>query len=215
MRILALEFSSTRRSVAAIAPGHDPVEAVAAGVERNTHAFALIVDVLKKLGWKRRDIECIAVGLGPGSYTGVRVAISIAQGWQIARDVKLLGLNSADAIAEQARCEGLRGLVTCLIDAQRQEFYGAVYDLDEDAAHPVQPLHIETRAEANARAARGEVIVSPDNHPLVTRHVVPTAAVIARMASRRSDYLPGEKLEPIYLRETAFIKAPPPRFTSA
>jgi tRNA threonylcarbamoyl adenosine modification protein YeaZ len=214
MRTLALEFSSTRRSAAAIAPDGEPVEAVAASVERNTQSFALIADVLKTVHWDRRDIECIAVGLGPGSYTGVRVGISIAQGWQIARDIKLLGLSSADAIAEQARWDGLRGMVTCLIDAQRQEFYSAVYDLDDNAARTVQPLRIETMAQAAKRAAQGEVIVSPDEHAVMTRRIFPTAAVIARMASLRSDYLPGEKLEPIYLRETSFIKAPPPRFAS-
>jgi len=201
--------------VSAIAPDCEPVEAVGASVERNTQAFALIADVLKKVHWDRRDIECIAVGLGPGSYTGVRVGISIAQGWQIARDIKLLGLSSADAIAEQARCDGLRGPVTCLIDAQRQEFYSAVYDLDDNAARTVRPLRIETLAQAHERAAQGEVIVSPDEHALITRRIFPTAAVIARMASARSNYLSGEKLEPIYLRETAFIKAPPPRFASA
>jgi len=215
MRTLALEFSSTRRSAAAIAPGGELVEAVAASIERNTEAFGLIADVLKNIHWDRRDIECIAVGLGPGSYTGVRVGISIAQGWQIARSIKLLGLNSADAIAEQARCDGLRGHVTCLIDAQRQEFYSAVYDLDDNAARTVRPLQIETLAQVNERAAQGEVIVGPDDHPVITRRIFPTAAVIARMASVRSEYLPGEKLEAIYLRETAFIKAPPPRFASA
>jgi tRNA threonylcarbamoyladenosine biosynthesis protein TsaB len=215
MRTLALEFSSTRRSVAAIAPGHEPVEAVAESAERNTQAFALIADVLKKVHWDRRDIECIAAGLGPGSYTGVRVGISIAQGWQIARGIKLLGLSSADAIVEQARREGLRGHVTCLIDAQRQEFYTAVYDLDDSAARTVQPLRIETLAQANERAAQGEVIVGPDDHAVITRRIFPTAAVIVRMALMRSDYLPGEKLEPIYLRETAFVKAPPPRFAPA
>jgi tRNA threonylcarbamoyl adenosine modification protein YeaZ len=214
MRTLALEFSSTRRSVAAIAPGHEPVEAVAGGVERNTQAFALIADVMEKVHWERPDIECIAVGLGPGSYTGVRVAISIAQGWQIARGAKLLGLSSADAIAEQARCDGLRGRVTCLIDAQRQEFYSAVYELDDAAARAVQSLQIETFNQAKARAAQGEVILSPDAHVLISRRVFPTAAAIARMAAMRHDYLPGEKLEPIYLRETAFVKAPPPRFAS-
>jgi tRNA threonylcarbamoyl adenosine modification protein YeaZ len=215
MRTLALEFSSTRRSVAAIAPGREPVEAVAASVERNTQAFALIADVLKKFHWERHDVECIAVGLGPGSYTGVRVGISIAQGWQIARDVKLIGLSSVDAIAEQARCDGFRGPITCVIDAQRQEFYSAVYELDDAAARPVQPLTIKTFAQAKERAAQGAVIVSPDSHALTAHRIFPTATVIARMALMRHDYLPGERLEPIYLRETAFIKAAPPRFASA
>src|SRR4029450_13718245 len=128
----------------------------------NTQAFALIADVLKKIHWERHDVECIAVGLGPGSYTGVRVGISIAQGWQIARDVKLIGLSSADAIAEQARCDGFRGPIACLIDAQGQGVYSAVYQLDDAAARPVQPLTIETFAQAKERAAQSEVIVSPD-----------------------------------------------------
>ena len=212
MRILALEFSSTRRSVAAISPGCEPVEGVAASVERNTQAFALVADVLKKTHWDRRNIECIAVGLGPGSYTGVRVGISIAQGWQIARDVKLLGLSSADAIAEEARRDGLRGPVTCLIDAQRQEFYSAVYDLNDNAARTLQPLRIETLAQIQGRAARGEAIIGPDALPVPTRTVFPTAFAIGALARWRTDFVSGEKLEPIYLRETAFIKAPPPRF---
>jgi tRNA threonylcarbamoyl adenosine modification protein YeaZ len=215
MKILALEFSSTRRSVAVLVPGREPVEAVAVNAARDTQAFALIVDVLQKAQLKRRDVECIAVGLGPGSYTGVRVGISIAQGWQIATGVRLLGLSSADAIAEQARREGLRGAATCLIDAQRQEFYAAVYDLGDDAAHTTQPLRIEPLVQARERAGRGEVIVGPDEHPFASRRVFPTAGVLARMAALRSDYLPGEKLEPIYLREAAFVKAPPPRFVPA
>jgi len=215
MRILALEFSSTRRSVAAIAPGCEPVEAVAASAKRNTQAFALITDVLKKVHWDRHDIECIAVGLGPGSYTGVRVGISIAQGWQIATGVKLLGVSSANAIAEEARREEIRGPVTCVIDAQRQEFYVAAYELQENEARATQALRIETLAQLSERAARGEVIISPEALPVPTRTVVPTAFAVGRLARWRTDFVSGEKLEPIYLRETSFIKAPPPRFASA
>jgi hypothetical protein len=43
------------------------------------------------------------------------------------------------------------------------------------------------------------------------RLVLPRAVTIARLAATRTDFLPGEKLEPIYLRETTFVKAPPPR----
>jgi len=43
------------------------------------------------------------------------------------------------------------------------------------------------------------------------RVVLPRAVTIARLAATRTDFLPGEKLEPIYLRETTFVKAPPPR----
>src|SRR5688572_11206586 len=125
MKILALEFSSARRSVAVVTEGQ-AFEAVSETNARSTTAFALIGDVLKTSGLDRRDIDCIAIGLGPGSYTGVRVGISIAQGWQIATGVKLVGVSSADAIAEQAWRDAIRGPVTCAIDAQRQEFYTTI-----------------------------------------------------------------------------------------
>jgi tRNA A37 threonylcarbamoyladenosine modification protein TsaB len=53
----------------------------------------------------------------------------MAQGWQLARAVKLVGVSSASAIAAQGLSEGLRGLVNVVIDAQRGEFYLGAYDL--------------------------------------------------------------------------------------
>lgn len=191
-----------------------PFEAVIVDAARRTDAFALIQDGLKASRVDRRQVDCIAVGLGPGSYTGVRVGISIAQGWQIATGVKLLGLSSADAIAEQARCEGTRGSVTCVIDAQRWEFYTATYELQEDEVRAMKPLRIETVAQLQERAARCEVIIGPDALPVSSRRVFPTALAIGDLARGRTDFVSGEKLEPIYLREAAFVKAPPPRFAS-
>ena len=190
-------------------------EAVSQSNARSTDAFVLVDDALKASQLDRRDLDCIAVGLGPGSYTGVRVGISIAQGWQIATGVKLLGMSSADAISEQAHWDEMRGPVTCVIDAQRQEFYTAVYELQEEEVRAIQPLRIETLAQIKERAARGEVIIGPDELPVASRKVFPTALMIGQLARTRSDFVSGEKLEPIYLRETAFVKAPPPRFAPA
>ena len=53
-----------------------------------------------RIAWGGREaIEAIAVGLGPGSYTGIRAAIALAQGWQLAREVKTLGVSSVAAMA--------------------------------------------------------------------------------------------------------------------
>ena len=76
----------------------------------------------------------IAVGLGPGSYTGIRAAIAMAQGWQLARGVKLLGVSSAEALAAQAQAENIFGRVNLVIDAQRGEFYLATWEISGGAA---------------------------------------------------------------------------------
>src|ERR1700743_3518498 len=105
MKILALEFSSPQRSVAIVQAGESH-EALG-----SSEPFAMIDEALRDAKLEREQIDCIAVGLGPGSYTGIRSAISIAQGWQLARPIQLLGVSSANAIAAQAQAEGATGRV--------------------------------------------------------------------------------------------------------
>lgn len=213
MKILALEFSSARRSAAVRAQSREAV-AVSGDRDQSTRAFALIEEALEKAGLRRNDIECIAVGLGPGSYTGVRVAIAIAQGWHLARGIKLLGLSSADVLAEQARQEGLTGHASCVIDAQRTEFYVATYDVGANPARAIDRLHIETAKQVAERAGRGETLFGPEEGLAKNRLIFPDALVLARLAAQRNDFVRGKQLEPIYLRETSFVKAAPPRFSS-
>ena len=181
MKILALEFSSPRRSAA-----FEGKEASETGAGP-TRAFELIEKVVQG------DVDCIAVGLGPGSYTGIRVAISIAQGWQIARPIKVLGISSTEAIALQAQQDGRRGTVTIAIDAQRGEFYVVTYRISDNDLEQTVPLHL-------AKDAHGALI-----------NQYPSALALAQLAGRRSDFISADQLEPIYLRETSFVKAPPPR----
>src|ERR1035438_4492910 len=120
MTILALEFSSPQRSVAVLRTEGAVMaaEAIETGRQR-TNAFGMIEQVLAGTKIEREQIEVIAIGLGPGSYTGIRAAISLAQGWQLAfaepeqenssqtmasaqrrlaRGVKLLGVSSAECL---------------------------------------------------------------------------------------------------------------------
>ena len=180
---------------------------------RGMNAFGTIERVLAGAKIEREQIEVIAVGLGPGSYTGVRAAISIAQGWQLARGVKLLGVSSAECLAAQAQAEKILGRVNTVIDAQRNEFYLATYEITPAGRRETAPLGIVSRAEVPSRAGADGILIGPE----VTRWfpggrlVFPHAAVIAELAARRNDFTPGEKLKPIYLRETNFVKAAPAR----
>jgi len=217
MKILAVEFSSEHRSVAVAESGDDGAVAVlGTAVEilaPKTRALTLVGAALTQAGVEREQIECIAVGLGPGSYTGIRASISLAQGWQLARGVKLLGVSSVACLAAQAQSAGWRDPVTLIIDAQRSEFYLARYDLAPTVPRLVENLHLVPAEEVKRRLEAGEWVAGPEANGRFAqaRNLFPEAAMLARLAARRTDYLPGEKLEPIYLRETAFVKAPPPR----
>jgi len=210
MTILALEFSSSQRS-AAVSHHGSRAEAIEAG-GHGTNAFSLIEKVLAEAGLEREQIEVIAVGLGPGSYTGIRVALSIAQGWQLARGVKLLGISSAECLAAQAQAGKIFGRVNVVIDAQRNEFYRAAYEISPTGWGEIRPLQISALSAISPNAAANGIWIGPEATRWFPKGkiVFPTAMTLGRLAGRRSDFASGDKLAPIYLRETNFVKAPPP-----
>jgi tRNA threonylcarbamoyladenosine biosynthesis protein TsaB len=215
MNILALEFSSTQRSVALVQRQEHGL-AMAEVTERGAPAMrplAMIEEALRQAQLEREQIAGIAVGLGPGSYTGIRAAIALAQGWELALGVKLLGISSADAVAAEAQAEGVRGPAGVVIDAQRGEFYLGLYELTERTFRSVEPLRLAARAEVQAALAAGKTLVGPELTQWFAegRRVFPRGAVLGHLAMGRTDFVPGEKLEPIYLRPVQFVQAPPPR----
>jgi|ERR1051326_248510 tRNA threonylcarbamoyl adenosine modification protein YeaZ len=224
MKILALEFSSPQRSVAVVqAPvarqAAHAAPAVSEVIEtggRTTKAIGMIEEALRDAQLEREQIECVAVGLGPGSYTGIRAAIAFAQGWQLARGIKLLGISSVECIAEQAQADGLTGTINIIIDAQRNEFYLGQYSLVEKGWVAPEPLRLATVAEVQQIERAGQTLVGPEVIKWFPggQILFPRAAILGQLALRRGDFVSGEKLEPIYLRETTFVKAPPPRIIS-
>ena len=212
MKILSLEFSSERRSVAIVVDG-DMRSTVEESGGRSTRAFALIERALGEAKLDRDEIECVAVGLGPGSYAGIRVAISIAQGWQVARGIRLLGVSSVECIAAQAQSAKLHGRINVLIDAQRDEFYLAAYEVGEQSLRPIEPLRLIRMEEAGTLGAGGRLLIESDLLPRFPqgRVMLPDAGMLGRLASKRTDFVSGDRLEPIYLRESTFVKAPPAR----
>jgi tRNA threonylcarbamoyladenosine biosynthesis protein TsaB len=222
MKILAFEFSSPQRSVAIVQPpasaGPHAAPSVSEVIEtggRATKAIGMIEEALRDAQLEREQIDCVAVGLGLGSYSGIRASIAFAQGWQLARNVKLLGISSVECIANQASADGMAGSINIVIDAQRNEFYLAQYTLTEKAWTELQPLRLATFAEVQQIERAGQTLIGPEVTKWFPggRIVFPRAAVLGQIALRRNDFVPGEKLEPIYLRETTFVKAPPPRIT--
>ena len=258
MNILALEFSSEQRSAAVVQtrPGglSQVVGSTTTAAARTVQALSLIDQALRQANARRDQVEGIVVGLGPGSYTGIRVAIAVAQAWQLARGVALWGVSSADGIAAQARHAGCYGTLHVVIDAQRNEFYHAVYEVSAVTTVELSPLRLARRDEIERLAANGALVVGPEAERRLPagRVVFPHAAVLVELLVRGLERGPpagrqpnpsesavpearaagltggeqiptgpaafqegggvsGEKLEPIYLRETSFVKAPPSR----
>jgi tRNA threonylcarbamoyl adenosine modification protein YeaZ len=180
---------------------------------RASHVFGLVDTALKAAAMEREAVECVAVGIGPGSYTGIRSSISVAQGWQLARGIRLLGISSVECLAAQARVLGWLGEIHVVVDAQRSDLYLATYEVSQVAVREVEALRLATQEEAQARVQRGGIVIGPEASRWFPagREFSPDAAMLAELAAGRSDFADGALLAPIYLRETSFVKAPAAR----
>jgi tRNA threonylcarbamoyladenosine biosynthesis protein TsaB len=217
VNLLVFEFSSPQRSVAVLAQrgggsGQEWFEQIESG-SGGMQPLKAVEEVLRQAHLEREQIEGVAVGLGPGSYTGIRAALALAQGWQLARGVRLMGVSSADSIAAEAFDEGLRGPVAVLIDAQRNELYCGDYELNDSGWRLTQALRVVSAAGVLAAQNNGRLLIGPE----VTRwfpdgkKISPRAVAAGKLALAGTSSVAGEKLEPIYLRPAQFVKAPPPR----
>jgi len=86
-----------------------------------------IQKVIADAGWSIKDIEAVAVTIGPGSYTGLRVGLSAAKGLCFALNIPLIAINTLEMMANAAQ-KTKADMICPLIDARRMEVFMAVYD---------------------------------------------------------------------------------------
>lgn len=100
--------------------------------EKNAHArnVTLFIDeVLKEAGIKKEDVNAVAVSMGPGSYTGLRIGTSTAKGFCYALNIPLIAVSTLQAMAVGMADEKKEKALYCpMIDARRMEVYAAVFD---------------------------------------------------------------------------------------
>lgn len=163
--------------------------------ERTSRAVTLLEDVdalLRQAGAHVRDIEALAVGIGPGSFTGVRVGLATARGLALALGIPAAGVSTLDVLAA-----GAPGAIP-VIDARRSEVF-----VLQDGPRVLAPGDLELPAGAvcvgsGAVRYRGLLEatgaeIPPDDDE---RHL-PRARFHARLAR---DFGPAEAIEPLYLR---------------
>jgi tRNA threonylcarbamoyladenosine biosynthesis protein TsaB len=88
-----------------------------------------IAELLQKSGHRIKDLNAVAVSIGPGSYTGLRVGLAAAKGFCYALQIPLITINSLKIIAFAVKEEAI-DIICPMIDARRMEVFTAVYDKD-------------------------------------------------------------------------------------
>jgi tRNA threonylcarbamoyladenosine biosynthesis protein TsaB len=213
MRFAALETSTEWCSVALWRDGEIACIERRAGNRHSELALPMLERLLKQSGLAAVDLDAVAFGAGPGSFTGLRIACGLAQGLAFARGIPVIGISSLEAIAEES---GASRVITC-IDARMHEVYYAALEKHDAgwteivAARCVAPGAVEIpdgnwTGAGNGFAAYGNMgleNVQPEVHP--------TAIAIARLAAPRlaaGEGVDAAAAAPIYVREkVAFTTA--------
>lgn len=134
MKLLAFDTSSHALSVA-ILEGQTLLAETKVTVKKN-HSVSLMPTIdflMAQVGWKPSDLERIVVAEGPGSYTGLRVAVATAKTLAYALKIDLVGVSSLYALTQV----GFDGLIVPLMDARRNNVYVGFYENDRS----VEPDH--------------------------------------------------------------------------
>jgi tRNA threonylcarbamoyladenosine biosynthesis protein TsaB len=195
MRVLAVESSGTQGSVALVEDDRVIGETVFETGMVHGRDIAPSIQGL----CPRMDVDLIAVDVGPGSYTGLRVGIAAAKGLCLALRKPAAGVVSLDVLAD-----GRPGIVAAVLDAKWDQVYGALY---ENGTRTTE-IFAEEPAVFARRVPRGAIVVGDGwrKHPapfsgFATEEAWPRASVVARLALKAAR-VEGASLVPLYLRPT-------------
>ena len=226
--ILSIDTSTTGCSVA-LHRGYKLLARYELFTERTSSSLltTLINNAIQHTGHQLTDLDAIAVAKGPGSYTGLRIAVATAKGLCFALDKPLVAVNTLQAMAEQVRTAytlmrialkpDLNPVFLCpMIDARRMEVYCAMYDGGGVEIMPTTAKVIDSESFAK-ELERATVLFFGDGaakcQPVLGHHpnarfleppIHPSArtvGVLAYSAFREGHFEDLATFEPFYLKE--------------
>jgi tRNA threonylcarbamoyladenosine biosynthesis protein TsaB len=174
-----------------------------------------IAAVLSEAGVDRRELTDVAVGVGPGPYTGLRVGVVTGRTLAAALGIGLHGVCSLDVLAAQARRAGIERALVVATDARRKEVYWARYDA---AGHRVTGPAVDRPAALADRLPAGIPVVGRGGRlysellPFVEGPIDPDAGVLAELVAGRA--VTELDAEPLYLRRPDVAAPAPPKRVS-
>lgn len=181
MRLLALDTAGT---VAGIALGDTPGEpphishqGTPGAAPRHTESLAPMVSAaLEFLGWHASSLDALAVTLGPGSFTGLRIGMALAKGISLAGDIPIIPIRTLDALAHSAGFTGSPDglspeIIVACIDGRKSRYYNAIYRrrngspeyltrVTDDGDHTLEDLVLRVQSAVAGVSLRAQLVVS-------------------------------------------------------
>ncbi|GER19551.1 tRNA (adenosine(37)-N6)-threonylcarbamoyltransferase complex dimerization subunit type 1 TsaB [Variovorax boronicumulans] len=210
-KLLAFDTSTEHLSVAVRHGDRVLAHSGVGGAQASSTLLPLIRQLLADAGLALAELDAIVFGRGPGSFTGLRTACSVAQGLAFGAKVPLLPVDTLLAVADEARHAFGAQRVVAVLDARMDQLYAAHYDFATAGPFGGDPEPLLLAPEAlevpagwalagNAFAAYGPRLASA-----TARHeVLPTAAAMLRLAPAllaAGRTVPAAQAWPLYVRD--------------
>jgi tRNA threonylcarbamoyladenosine biosynthesis protein TsaB len=191
--------------------------------KRNEHSSTLMLyieEALKQTGITFKDLSAIATGIGPGSYTGLRIGAATAKGLAYSLNIPIIGISPLQAMAHcvinrrEAVCGSTAQFVP-MLDAGRMEVYTAVYGCKLNEIMPVQALILTPDAFAdlalqhtlvffgNGSDKFRSIMPDKDRHIFIDG-IAPAASLMIPLAAKEyaaGNFLDTAYFEPLYIKE--------------
>jgi tRNA threonylcarbamoyladenosine biosynthesis protein TsaB len=216
--VLGIDTGGPIGSFGVVADGHLAAALSRAPISHGFELPAAVEEVLGAVGLSFGDLSAIAVAIGPGSFTGLRVGLSYAKGIAAAAKIAIVGVSSLDALALCAGSRLIQGAIYPIIDARRGDVYTGLYRLVEGAlqkssddlvislAELVAGLtdeaafvgYLAAQQACSLAQANGRRAVVIENAGLNLRGSFVAAIGAAKVARKETDVI--ATLEPLYLR---------------
>ena len=216
-RALAIETSGRTGSVAVAKDGDVLAEETFPhGLKHAAGLVPMIDRMCREAGWGPRDIEEVYVSAGPGSFTGLRVGVTVAKTLAFATGANIVSVPTVEVLARNAPPGATN--VVIVLDAKREQIFAARLFRSGDAWEVLEPAHLDSLAGMLSRAPRpvhliGEgipfhakflpagdssVIVTPEE---IWRARASAVVEIGHAMARRGEFIDAQSLAPIYVRK--------------
>ncbi|MCH4294269.1 tRNA (adenosine(37)-N6)-threonylcarbamoyltransferase complex dimerization subunit type 1 TsaB [Shewanella sp. 3B26] len=223
--ILALDTCTEACSAALFAKGETYADMADAPREHSQRLLPMIDGLLNEAGLSISDVNIIAYGRGPGSFTGIRICTSMTQGLALGRELPVIGISTLAAMAQEAMEKSGETRVLCAIDARMSEVYVGEYRMQDGVATLVgeetvlPPSMVKVSDGVRLACGTGfdtypELLTLGHGLELSAEVKFPAAEAmltLARDGIARGLHTAVDDLEPVYLRDTVAWKKLPGR----
>ncbi|MDN3682182.1 tRNA (adenosine(37)-N6)-threonylcarbamoyltransferase complex dimerization subunit type 1 TsaB [Vibrio tapetis subsp. quintayensis] len=229
-KILALDTATENCSVALLVDGQLYARSEVAPRDHTKKILPMVDEVLNEAGIRLQDLDALAFGRGPGSFTGVRIGIGIAQGLAFGADLPMIGISTLEAMAQATYRKHNTPYVACAIDARMSEVYWGRFTRQEsgewlasepECVIPPQDLAQLVQEDSNTWLKAGTGWDAYQDSitllPLVLQDsdvLYPEAqdmALLAQFELAKGNTVTAEEASPVYLRDTVAWKKLPGR----